>query len=147
MGNYANWDDVTARYPKVATKVDAEEMQDSYISGAEGIMNAYLAKQFTTPVTGEPPLLEDICVDLTYCKIAFNQDKGVPKLKESAMSLLKDICSGAILLTDADGVIVASEGQVVWSSEQNYNPTHSDLGPDQDFVDPDRLDDLASDRS
>jgi phage gp36-like protein len=147
MGNYANWDDVTARYPKAATKVDADEMQESYIAGAEAIMNGYLAKQFTTPVTGEPPLLEDICVDLTYCKIAFNQDKGVPKLKEAAMQLLKDICAGAILLTDADGAEVTSVGQAAWSSDEDYHRTHSDLGPDQDFVDPDRLNDLVSERT
>jgi len=147
MGDYADWDDVAARYPKVSTKVDAIEMQDSYIAGAEGIMNAYLAKQFTTPITGEPPLLEDICVDLTYCKIAFNQDKGIPVLKSSAMQLLKDIVAGEILLTDAAGAVVAAAGGVAWSSEGTYNKTHSDLGPLDDLVDPDRLTDLASDRS
>ena len=147
MGNYANWDDVTARYPKVETKVDAEEMQDSYIAGVEGIMDSFLAKQFTTPVTGEPPLLEDICVDLTYCKIAFNQDKGVPKLKESAMGLLKMLSTGEILLIDSAGAAVSSNGQAVRSSEEDYHRTHSDLGPMEDFVDPDRLDDLVSERT
>jgi phage gp36-like protein len=147
MGDYADWSDVTARYPKSATKVDAEEMQDSYISGAEGVMNAYLAKQFTTPLSGKPPLLEDICVDLTYCKLAFNQDKGVPKLREAAMELLKDIADGKILLTDATGAVVSSVGAAAWSSDEDYHRTHSDLGPMEDLVDPDRLDDQVSERS
>ena len=138
---------MTARYPKVSTKVDAEEMQDSYIAGAEGIMNSFLARQFTTTVSGKPPLLEDICVDLTYSKIAFNQDKGVPELKKAAMDLLKSIADGSILLTDSAGAVVTALGSASWSSNTGYKSTHSDLGPPDDLVDPDRLADLISERS
>ena len=147
MGNYADWGDVVARYPKASTKVDAEEMQDSYIAGVEGIMNSYLSKQYTTPIAGKPPLLEDIAVDLTYCKIAFNQDKGVPELKKDTMQLLKDIMSGELSLTDSDGELVTMLGGAVWSSEETYLPTHTDMGPLDDRIDPNRLDDLASERS
>ena len=147
MGNYANWDNVTDRYPKAGSFVGSVEMQDSYIAGAEAIINAYISKRFDVPISGEPPLLQDLTVDLTYCKLAFNKDKGVPKLKESVLDMLKMIMSGELLLLDSDGEQVTDYGQATWSSEGDYNMTHSELGPLDDLIDPDRLDDLADDRS
>lgn len=147
MGDYATWEHVIDRYPKADARADSDEMQDSYINGVEALMNSFLAKQFTTPVTGSPPLLESICVDLVYCKLAFNRDKGVPKLEEKTLNLLKEICEGNLLLTDSNGEQIASVGLAVWSEYQDYQRSFSELGPLCDRVDPDLLEDLSSDRS
>ena len=147
MGNYADWGDVVGRYPKAATKVDSEEMQESYTAGVEAIVNGFLADRYTVPVADKPPLLTDITVDLVYAKIAVNQDKGIPAIKKAAMDLLMKIHDGTIPLINASDEEVASEPGVSWSTEQDYESTHSHLGPDWDRVDPDRLEDLANDRS
>ena len=147
MGNYADWEDVTSRYPKVNDVADADELQASYVEGVEAWMDSYLAKQFTTPVSGTPPLLKDICIDLVYCKVAFNREKGIPKLKEDTLMILKDICSNAILMSDSDGTVITSNGQAVWSTTEDYDATFSMLGPLNDLIDPDLLEDLINDRS
>ena len=147
MGNYANWDDVVNRYPKAHTKGGASEMSDSYITGVEAWMDSYLAKQFTTPVAGTPPLLQSVCVDLVYCKIAFNRDKGVPELKKEALGILMSICSGELILVDDSGVQVPSVGLAAWAQHEDYEHSFSELGPLNDLIDPDLLEDLASDRS
>ena len=116
MGDYADWEDVTNRYIKSGNFADSDEMQDSYIAGVEGYMNGFLAKQFTTPLSGKPPLLQDICVDLVYAKIAHNKDKGVPAIRASAIKALEQIVMGDILLTDTNGATIASLGGAVWSS-------------------------------
>ena len=149
MGDYADWGDVAGRYPTIDGAVDAEEAQDSFISGVEAVMNGYLANQFTTPVSGKPPLLEHIAIDLSYAKIAIGKDKHAQKIKDDAMALLEKICEGKVLLTDTDGEQVAQNGQAVWSTENEggYHPTHSDLGPLYDHQDDDRLQDLANERN
>lgn len=147
MGNYANFDDVADRYPTVAKVADSEEMQESFISGVEGWMDAYLTKQFTTPVSDRPPLLTDICVDLTYCKINFNRDKGIPKLKEDTLKILMDISTGMIQLTDSAGAEITMRGHAIFGSMTQYEPSFSMLGTPDDLVDPDLLTDLISDRS
>ena len=147
MGNYANWDDVVNRYPKDNKVADAPEMSDSYITGVEASMDSYLGKVFTVPLTGEPPLLKDICIDLVHCKIAFNREKGIPDLKKAAIDLLMKIVNSEILLLDSSGTAISTTGQAVWSTTEDYDDAFSMLGTPEDLVDPDLLEDLANDRS
>lgn len=146
MGNYCDWADVAGRYPKIGTVVGDNEIQTSYIAGVEAIMDAHLARQFTAPISGKPPLLTEIAIDLTYAKIMIHSDKASGKLHEAAMKLLEQITDSTILLVDSDGQAVAALGQAVWGEAEDYNHTFSMLRED-DVIDPDLLDDLADARS
>lgn len=147
MGDYANWEDVTGRFPSVHKISDAVEMSDSYITGIEAIMNSYLAKVFTTPISDKPPLLTDICVDLVYSKIAVNKDKASGKVKDAAIELLKSIINSEVILLDSSGVAIDVLGHAVWGSQEDYHYSFSMLDPIENLIDPDLLDDEASDRS
>lgn len=147
MGNYILWDDVVGRYPKAETKGDSGELQESYIEGTEAFMDAILAKQYTVPVTGSPPLLKDIAIDLAYAKMAVNKDKGVPTIKEDAMKRLKMIMDGDVKLIDENGDEVSVTGEAVWSTTKDYESTHSMLGAEFDRTDPDLIEDLANERN
>lgn len=146
MSDYANWDDVVGRYPKTDNVADSVEMATSYIEGVESIMNSYLAKVFTVPLTGEPPLLKDICIDLVYSKIAFHKDKAAGGLRVQAIEMLKQIVEGEMLVVDSSGVIIETVGHGIWSSTQDYFDAFSMLGSPDDRIDPDLLDDLADER-
>ena len=147
MGNYCDWADVVAQYPQASKGADAPEMGDSFITGVEAVMDSFLTKVFTTPVTDSPPLLKTICIDLVYAKIAFNKDKGVTKLREETIGMLKALVEGTVLLLDSSGTVIDSAGPAVWSTTQDYFDSFSMLGGDRDLVDPDLLEDLVDDRS
>ena len=146
MGSYVNWDDVTGRYPKVVNVADADEMGDSFIIGVEAFMNGYLAKVFTVPVTGSPPLLQEIALDLVYCKIALHKDKGVDALRERTLDTLKMLIEGTIILVDSNGTSVDQVGNAVWISSNGYHSAFSMLGTPEDLKDQDELDDLVNER-
>jgi len=145
MGNYADWEDVAGRYQKISTVVDSQELQASYLAGVEAIMNSYLAKQFTIPVSDKPPLLTDIAIDLAYAKIMVHKDQSAQKIWDRAMAILKNILAGDVLLIDTDGSTIPTLGSVAWSTTKDYHDSFSMLGID-DRIDPDLIDDLASER-
>ena len=147
MGNYCDWGDVVARYPQASKGVDAPEMGTSFITGVEAVMDSFLVKVFTTPVTGSPPLLKTICIDLVYAKIIFNKDKASNKLREESVAMLKAIVEGDALLVDSDGEVIAALGGVVWSTTENFFDAFSMLGADQDLIDPDLREDLIDERT
>jgi phage gp36-like protein len=146
MGNYANWDDVVGRYPKVASVGDSAELQESYIAGVEAVMNSHLAKQFTVPIADEPALLKDVCIDLTYAKIMVHKDKAAQDIYDKAMEILKNLADGMLLLLDANGDTISTLGLAAWSTTKDYHDTFTMLGID-DRIDEDLLEDLASERS
>lgn len=146
MGNYADWGDVAGRYPKIASVAGGEELQESFIAGTEAIINSYLAKQFTTPLTGKPPLLTDITIDMVYAKAMVHKDKASETIWERAMAILQNILAGEVLLVDSDGAAVSTLGGAVWSSTEDYFDSFSMLGALYDHVDPDLIDDLKSER-
>jgi len=147
MGSYADYADVTGRYPTMGKQMDDTEMQESFIAGIEAYMNGYLAKLFTVPVAGKPPLLTDIAIDLAYCRANFRKEKGIDKLQADALARLNTVMNFEVLLMDSDNVYIESVGAAVWSTEMNYESTFSMLGPLDDRIDLDRLEDLRDDRN
>ena len=144
MSDYINWGDVAARYPVAAKKAGADEMAESYIEGAEALMNSYLTKKYTIPVPssgGVSLLLKDVAIDLTYAKMALHNDKAAVKVRDNAMAILKNIVEGTIGLIDGDGNLIPETGDAVWSSTQNYHESFGHLPVEDQLVDPDLVED------
>jgi len=146
MGTYADWKDVIDRYSKLSSAADSIEMGDGYITGAEAFINAMLSGPYTVPVSDNPPLLKDICVDLVFAKMMIGKDKSVKEVRTQALQMLKDLASGTMDLIDENGSAVSTVGQAIWSTSEDYHSTFSELGPDGDLIDPELLEDLYDER-
>jgi phage gp36-like protein len=131
-----------------------------FIADAEAMIDSYLAKYYTTPVSVAGvtfPVLTAIATDITLYRIlshrVFTQErlKNSPwpdKFKE-AIKWLEGIADGSITLVASDGSIAPDlqTNVEMWSNTRTYIPTMSELPEEQSNVDTIKIDDLESDRS
>lgn len=126
-----------------------------YVADAESIVNAMLARTYTVPVTGSPPVLVAISTDLSIYRALRRVFSG-ERMKDSqwvksfkdAMDMLGEIARGEIPLVTASGALIESRSDYaqVYSSTQNYVPTFSELDMVFSEVDPGKIDDLLAER-
>lgn len=129
-----------------------------YIEDAEAIIDARIAPQYSLPVSsgvGHIPVLTAIATDMTLYLIyrrQFNRerlkDSGWPATFKAAEDMLKEIVDGGVPLINSAGTIIGARTDVadVWSSTQDYQPTHSILDTVEHVIDPDRVDDERDNR-
>lgn len=153
---YASFDDVIARYRPMSTIVGSDtqmvrtlDVTSIFVYGAEGIMDAYLARKYVTPVPAGP-LITQIASDLSIFNILVEHQPQVPDYMKDrydrAIKLLEQIAAGELVLTSA--TVLTTGDQEAWSSTQNYHtifdPT---LTPDEQVVDVDRRTAAQDERS
>jgi phage gp36-like protein len=123
MGAYIDWGDVAGRYPKIETRGGSSEIDPSFIEGAEAEINAYLASTYSLPFTAPiPPLIRDLAIDLTYCKMAVGKLEDREKICERVTSLLEKLRDGDITLTTSGAAVDQLNLSGLWSSESGYSP-------------------------
>lgn len=123
MGNYTNWNGVVGRYPVAAARAPTPEMQNSFIVGAEGEIDGYVAKRYTLPLTPAPAFLTTLTIDLAYWMMTFAQ-KGSKELRQSIDARLKLISDGGVILTSSGSTFAT--GNVAWAE----NTQQTVFGPD-----------------
>lgn len=126
MGRYIAWTDITGRYPDAARKAGDTPMGSYWLLNAEYEVDGVLAPVYTVPFTPCPPIVQDLCIDLTYFKMMINQPAAEP-VKKYYDERIKMILEGKMLLTTSGGVLSGSAGGVAWSSEEGH---HTSFGPD-----------------
>lgn len=126
MTRYIDWADVAGRYPAEIAKMagGSEELKNSYIVGAEDLVDGYAAALYATPFSSGsiPGLIKDCCIDAAYLKAVIRQDpKSTQALRDSLKERLEGIRDGEIKLT-VNGTLVIQSGPT------DAFGTHADFG-------------------
>lgn len=130
MGRYIAWDSVTNRYADAAKIAGASEIGSAYLLGAEYEIDARLASLYTTPFTPCPPVVQELCIDLTYYKMTMRQETS-KSIKAYIDERLKAILDGSMALVNSGGAVLGTLTGVgpYYSSEGD----HSSFGPDSPY--------------
>ena len=149
MLNYTTVPSVYAAFPLIGSVTTITSAVCARVArNAESIMDAKLAKVFTVPVTGMPPVLETIANDLTLYRLLalrmFTQEQANesvwPDRYKEAMELLQEIIDGELTLVDSGGTPITpsvAAGQFQ-SSTMNYLQTMDELDATRQELDPDK---------
>jgi phage gp36-like protein len=124
---------------------------------AEAEVNGKLAKLYAVPVPGEPPLLAAIATDIALYRVLSQRVFTQERLQESewpdkfkeARELLDEIASGAIsIVNSADEIISTSNASAsqVWSNTKDHHVTKTELPPELEIQDEDKIEDLLDER-
>lgn len=158
---------MTLRYTSVATVAGLYPMVGSvttltsadlykFAYDAEAMVDGYVARLYDTTSTAGIPLLEALATDITMynvlAKRIFTQerlkDSGWPDRFKEAKDTLKEIAEGTISLVVSGGTLnsVRTDRAQIWSTTKGYVPTIAELDERLHRVDPDKIDDLESER-
>jgi len=142
--------------PKIGSSTTITSAHVAHAIGmAQGVMNGRLSKKYSLPFTTQIPQLTAICTDLAGYRILrrfftgekMNKSEWALEFRDSALAELEEIASGAIELYDTtDAVVGRSLSEEAWSNTQDYIPTAADLDLIFQRVDPDKTDDLQTER-
>lgn len=127
MGRYIDWSAVTNRYNDAAKIAGASEIGSAWLLAAENEVDGWLGALYTVPFTPCPPLVQDLCTDLTYYKMTMRQDTSKP-IKTYIDERIKAILDGRMTLVNSGGGALGtlSGGGGYYSNEGD----HSSFGPD-----------------
>ena len=151
---YVTYSDCVVRYPIFETwPGSATQVNSSLIHYGEVELNARLAPKFDVPFSPAPAAIEDLAIDFAYLKSLNygNQNERWVEVNSMLSSRIERILDGdEMLVTDSGTVIepVTRSGVDIWSSTEDYNPTHSMLGAESpcEAIDSNYLDYLRSER-
>ena len=135
MGRYIQWADVVNRYPDAAKIAGAENVSSSWLGFAEYEVDARLASKYAVPFTTSPPppLVQDLCIDLTYYKATIRQ-----KESEALLTYLdarfKGLVAGTLMISGATAASAGvsyedtkQQGAFGWDDPLNWQPSESAL--------------------
>jgi hypothetical protein len=145
---YITYEDLVARYSILRTwGRSPTEVNSDLIFYAESELNGLLAPAFTVPFDAAHPTIKDLTIDLAYVKAMFTKDPKVALQYRKELYLrIEEIKAGKEILYTGSGTTILPNvpANEPWSSSENYLPTHTMLGSEDDGVDPDLLKDLSS---
>lgn len=145
---YITYEELVLRYPLVK-KWGSEDANETFVNSymiyyAEHEVNSRLASHYSTPFSAAHPTVKDLTFDM--CKYRMLQDQDPKKASEFAKFVderIEKLKNGdEYIFTGSDTVISPSgSGTEIWSTVQDYNPTHSMLDEDSQYtlVDSSRL--------
>ena len=123
---------------------------------AEAEVNVALARNYTVPVSGNPPMLQALATELCIYRILAQrvftqerlQDSVWPTVFKDARELLAELAKGSGLLVDSAGTVIGARTDIASpkSNTMDYHSTFSDLPPIDWFHDKDKVDDLEDER-
>ena len=157
MPKYTTVSNMLIMMPNVMSRSNVTSAQLAYfIDAAEGLVDGYIAKRYTIPIsTPVPRLVETISTQISIYELLSKrlfagevaaESQWVASYKE-AVEQLKDIARGRIALVSSDGTLLTGEGNLeTWSSTDDYLPTFTEDSPLLQHQDPDKIDDIRQER-
>ncbi len=137
MPAYATFEDLIIRYPVVKTwgKTDTE-VNSGLIHFAERQLDGMLASAFTVPFVAAHPTVIDLTIDIAYARAMLRIDPEKAKeIRFAVLSRVKALKNGGEYLVTGSGTIAPSgTDDTVWSSTENFHPTHSMLDAENVFT-------------
>ena len=70
MTRYIDWSDVAARHPSIGVDFDATQVNSTHIPYIETQVDGLLAPAFTVPFSNNNLTVKDLCIELTYIRMA-----------------------------------------------------------------------------
>jgi len=123
MSRYITWEKVVGRYQDAAKIADASAMGSYWLHHAEDEIDAMLSPRYSVPFTGTiSHVVQDLCIDLAYYKMTWRQESA-DKLYKYIEKRVDKLINGTMVLTDSSGSQLASNGDVPWSTTQDYSAT------------------------
>lgn len=120
------WQNLADKYPTGGKWGNSDELARSYIPQAESELNGYLAQNYTVPFSPVPPLINDLCVDLVYYKLAIvKEPKQAEAIKKYFDARIAELQAGTLTLVSSGTTL---ESQANWASISADH--HSVFGPD-----------------
>jgi phage gp36-like protein len=148
MGMYANWDDVVESYPDINSNREEDEIEN-LISYAEAEINSRLGSKYTVPFASTNITVKVLTIDLTYVRALYRTDKKkYEQLKKVVDDRIAQLLSGKAVMVDSGGEVV-SGGEIsgaVYSSTENYTPVFDMDAIEDQYIDPDQLEDISNAR-
>lgn len=129
---------------------------DEFAIPAESVMDGYLVRNYTLPISGTVPILQAIADDMSLYRILTRrvftqeklQDSTWPDKFKEAQELLEKIADGEVLLVDTSGNLIAARTDLVevTSNNEGYLQTFHEGNEIDTVQDPNKLDDIIDDR-
>ena len=127
----------------------------AFIDDADALINAKLSSTYTVPVSGAP-LLNSLAADIALARLLtrriFTQEQANKSTwteeYKTALKTLDDIAKGDIALVTASGTVIAATAAEagVWSNTMNYTPTFNEDDPGTNYIDDEKLIEVANSR-
>lgn len=109
-------EDVISYTDDVGSGVMATRVTDKAISGADALINSYLAKRYNVPVDPVPEIIVELAVDIAIYKICSRRSQAPEERRQKyddAVKYLDKIASGKAVLPGAALVPASSSSGVV----------------------------------
>jgi phage gp36-like protein len=139
--------------------ITSEQIATIFIADAEAMIDSYLAKYYTTPISVASvtfPVLTAIATDITIYRILSHRVFTQERLKNSVwpdrfkegITWLEGIAEGSVTLVGDDGTVPPDiqTNVEMWSNTRGYIPTMSELDEEYSNVDTVKIDDLQDER-
>lgn len=122
MSRYADFREVAERYASFGkTSGGAEAAKDSFINGAEALVDAAAAIRYAVPFSPTPDLIKDLVIDMAYMRTVVNQDpKSTQVLRDSIKDRLDGIRLGVYILTVSGTPLTQIAEPGAWSTHQDF---------------------------
>lgn len=130
-----------------------------HLGQAEAKVWAKASLRYDVPISPVPPMLQSICLDLAIYAVLVKQailantleDSPWPDRYKEALDELEEVANGNMpLLTSSGAVIAPSENPASYAfgfPNTAYDPTFTELDPEYNRPDPDKLQDLLDERT
>lgn len=127
-----------------------------HLGQAEALVWGQTSKRYAVPIVPTPPMLYSICLDLAVYGVLVKQaiiantleDSPWPDRYKEAEDQLKDIATGKLtLLSGSMTTIPEGVSEYAYGfSNRGYKPTFTELPPEYNEPDPDKMQDLLDER-
>jgi hypothetical protein len=131
---YATYSDCVTRYPILEKWPGlSTQVNSTLIHFGEIELNSRLAPKFDVPFDPAPEVIRDLAIDFTYMKSLLygnNTERWIEVSSALGLRIERLLDGDDMLVTDSGTVIepVTRSGVDIWSSTEDYYPTHSMLG-------------------
>jgi hypothetical protein len=150
---YITFDDAITRYQFLADWGKGEtDVNSALIYYAEIELNEAFAPFFSVPFSAAHPTIKDLAIDMTYYKSLITKDPEKALAVSSVVyGRINRINKGEAYIYTGSGTTIAqtSPSQDIWSTVQDYEPTHSMLDAESTYthISSERLNDEENARS
>lgn len=149
---YISYSELTSRYPAMVDLGSESTVNSAWIYFGEVELNARLASKFSVPFSDAYPVVKDLSIDITYSKYLAQRDhEAFKSFQEYIDGRIERLLDGTDNIYTDSGTVIYGEtrsGVSIWSSTEDYVPTHSMLGAENIYtgIDSNYLYDLENER-
>ncbi len=145
--SFTNWNDLIIRYPGVSRAGGASDVSSAFLNFSDNEINGLLSEYFTVPFSSNNMTAVDLSLELSYSRIGVTKVEASDAIRKRVIERVARIKSGAESMMLLDGTVLKSTGEVVYSSDKDYNHTFGVGDVSEMFVDSSQLYDEDQDRN